>query len=123
MGDYAGRPTTGLLFGSHYLKDNRLLPKGFDKARADAEIQVVGGAREDARFQGGGDVTAYSVAVPAGASGLTVSAELLYQSIGYRWAQNLRGYEAPEPKRFLAYYERSASSASKLVARAAVSVR
>ncbi len=35
----------------------------------------------------------------------TVTAELLYQSIGYRWAENLRGYEGPEVDRFAAYYD------------------
>jgi hypothetical protein len=34
-----------------------------------------------------------------------VTAELLYQSIGYRWAENLRSYDAPEATRFLEYYE------------------
>jgi hypothetical protein len=34
-----------------------------------------------------------------------VTAELLYQSIGYRWADNLRRYDAPEPVRFVGYYE------------------
>ena len=43
MGDPAGAPTTGLLTAVRYLKDNRLLPRGFDKATADADIQVVGG--------------------------------------------------------------------------------
>jgi len=35
---------------------------------------------------------------------LTVKVELLYQSIGYRWAQNLDKYRAPEPDRFREYY-------------------
>ena len=34
-----------------------------------------------------------------------MKAELLYQSIGYRWAQNLRRYESEETARFLEYYE------------------
>lgn len=38
---------------------------------------------------------------------LTVTAELLYQSIGYRWADNLRRHDAPEPARFLGYYEQT----------------
>jgi hypothetical protein len=35
----------------------------------------------------------------------TVTVELLYQSVGYRWAENLRRHEAPETDRFLGYYE------------------
>ena len=34
-----------------------------------------------------------------------MAAELLYQSIGYRWAENLRGYEGQEVDRFIAYYD------------------
>lgn len=120
MGDYAGRPTTGLVFGSHYLKDNRLLPQGFDKASADPEIAVVGGARNDPRFQAGGDTVTYDVAIPNSHGPLTISVELLYESISYRWAHNLEGYQAPEPQRFLAYYRQHAASAPKLVARAQI---
>src|SRR4029079_17720480 len=50
MGDAAGRPTTGLLTAVRYLKDNRLLPRGFDKATAEPEIGVVGGALADPHF-------------------------------------------------------------------------
>ena len=35
LGDRNGVPTTGLLTATQYLKDNRLLPRGFDKATAD----------------------------------------------------------------------------------------
>jgi hypothetical protein len=44
MGTPAGQPTTGLLQATQYLKDNRLLPRGFDKRTAAAEIAVAGGA-------------------------------------------------------------------------------
>ena len=36
MQDRAGKPTTGLLQAVAFAKDNRLLPRGFDKATADA---------------------------------------------------------------------------------------
>ena len=39
---------------------------------------------------------------------MTVSAELLFQTIGYRWAENLRDYDAFETNRFVEYYEESA---------------
>ena len=35
----------------------------------------------------------------------TVEVELLYQSIGYRWAENTRAYQATETARFLEYYQ------------------
>jgi nitrate/TMAO reductase-like tetraheme cytochrome c subunit len=122
MGDFANRVTTGLLYGSHYLKDNRLLPRGFDKTNAPERVMVVGPAREDADFVGGSDSLTYSVALPNGnaAGPYTVTAELLFESIGYRWAQNLRNYDAPEPQRFAGYYTQAASESAKLIARTAI---
>ena len=61
MGTPAGAPTTGLLQATQYLKDNRLLPRGFDKTTASREIQVFGGASADADFAGGGDRVRYRV--------------------------------------------------------------
>ena len=51
LGDRVGAPTTGLLTATQYLKDNRLLPRGFDKATADKEIGVYGEAARDADFR------------------------------------------------------------------------
>ena len=117
LGDPAGKPTTGLLTATQYLKDNRLLPRGFDKATAHADIAVHGGARSDADFTGAGDRVRYRVPM-AGATGpFTVAVELRYQSIGYRWATNLEQYDAAEPKRFVGYYRANAQSSSELVAR------
>jgi hypothetical protein len=124
IGDFANRVTTGLLYGTHYLKDNRLLPRGFDKATAEDRVMVVGPARTDGDFVGGSDSLTYSVALAANAPAgpYSVTAELLFQSIGYRWAQNLRNYDAPEPKRFVGYYTQAASQSSKLIARAAITI-
>jgi hypothetical protein len=120
MGDYANRPTTGLLFGTHYLKDNRILPRGFDKRTADKQVAVVGEALADPDFVSGSDTVAYSVAAPNAAGPLSVTAELDYQAISFRWAQNLRNYDAPEPKRFVGYFEQHANQSTKLVARASL---
>jgi len=123
MGDPSGAPTTGLLTAVRYLKDNRLLPRGFDKASADTDIQVVGAAVQDADFVGGGDRVRYSIDV-AGATGpFQVEVELRFQPIGYRWAQNLKPYDAPETKRFVTYYDSMASTASEVLARAAATSR
>jgi hypothetical protein len=117
LGDRNGVPTTGLLTATQYLKDNRLLPRGFDKATADKEIAVYGDAVRDATFAGGGDRVRYSVDVAPGGT-YTVEAELRYQSIGYRWAHNLDRYDAPEPKRFVGYYNSMSAEASVVVATA-----
>ena len=117
LGDAANMPTTGLLNATHYLKDNRLLPRGFDKATADPDIGVYGAARDDASFSGGGDRVRYAVDVPAGGGPFTVDVELLYQPIGFRWAHNLEKYDAAEPKRFVDYYNAMSSGSWVVVAK------
>ena len=88
-----GRVTTGLLAAVRYLKDNRLLPRGFDKRTAPADCAVRGDAADDPDFQGGGDRVVYRVDVPPGAAGpLRIEVELLYQPIAFRWAHNLDRY-------------------------------
>jgi len=104
MVDTAGEVTKRLLFGSRYVKDNRLLPAGFDKATAPADVPVRGGARDDPDFTAGGDRVAYRIAVGEHPGPFTFEVELLYQTIAYRWAQNLRRHRAPEILRFLDYY-------------------
>jgi hypothetical protein len=121
LGDRHAAPTTGLLTATQYLKDNRLLPRGFDKATADARIAVWGEARRDTNFTAAGDRVHYDIDAP-GTGPFTVEVELRYQSIGYRWAHNLRRYDAPEPRRFSGYYETTARGASILVARDEVRV-
>ena len=54
-------PTTGLLRAVGYLKDNRLLPRGFEKSSADKWIAVVGSAAQDADFVGAGDRVRYAI--------------------------------------------------------------
>ena len=48
MVDGEGAPTTGLLRGVRYAKDNRLLPRGFNKETASADVAIHGGAVADA---------------------------------------------------------------------------
>lgn len=117
-GDPQGKPTTGLLIATQYLKDNRLLPRGFDKTTADREIAVYGDAVGDATFTGSGDRVRYLVDVPT-TGAYSVHVELRYQAISHRWAHNLRKYDAPEPQRFLSYYEATAAESSVIVATAA----
>ena len=82
------------------------------------DIGVYGGAAQDANFTGDGDRVRYSVDVPAGAGPFQVDVELLFQPIGYRWAHNLEKYDAFEPKRFVGYYNATASGSSVVVAKA-----
>ena len=117
LGDRSGTPTTGLLTATQYLKDNRLLPRGFEKSTAPAEIAVHGAAAGDADFTASGDRVRFAVEVSNEAP-LTVDVELRYQSIAFRWAHNLEGYDAPEPTRFVSYYRAMSSTSSTVVATA-----
>ena len=94
LGTAAGEVTTGLLATHQYLKDNRLLPSGFDKAHATPDTAVHGEAEGDPDFTGGGDRVRYVVSLVGATGPFSVDAELLYQPIGYRWAHNLDAYPA-----------------------------
>jgi hypothetical protein len=117
--DPAGHVTTGLLSAVGYLKDNRLLPHGFDKRSADKDIAVYGGAADDANFTDAGDRVRYSIEIGNAPGPFQIEAELWYQPIGYRWANNLKPYNAAsEPKQFNTYYDSMSSSAGVVLAHA-----
>ena len=118
IADGSGRVTTGLLTAVTYAKDNRLLPEGFDTATADAAIMAHGRAREDADFLAGRDRIRYRVAAPPGVRQINVRARLMFQTIGYRWAQNLVPYEAYETRRFVTYYNDNAATSANVLAEA-----
>jgi len=109
--------TTGLLEAVRYLKDNRLLPRGFSKEDAEPDIAVRGGALEDGDFEASGDRVTYLVDVGSAEGPFNVRAELWYQSIGFRWALNLLEEEAAEIDRFVAYYEQMSEDTPAILAR------
>ncbi len=119
--DHAGAVTTGLLSAVGYLKDNRLLPRGFDKRTAQKDVAVVGNSFGDDDFTGSGDRILYSVVVGDALGPFRIEAELLYQPIGYRWASNLRKYDVEEPRRFVNYYDSMSSSTAVTLASASAS--
>jgi hypothetical protein len=123
MVDYAGEVTTGLLFGARYIKDNRLLPRGFDKGTADWAVAVHGAASQDPDFVGGSDEVRYSVDVSTAQPPFKIVAELWYQPIGYRWAVNLADYETEESAQFLRFFEGMASNTGALLARTEATLR
>ena len=113
--DLQGRVTTGLLSGVRFVKDNRLLPRGFDTASASEAIAVHGQAQEDTSFVGGGDTVRYVVDVSEKKGPFTVQAALWYQPIGYRWAYNLKPYDALETNRFVDFYNSMADISGLLI--------
>jgi len=100
-----------------------LLPRGFDKRTAEPDVAVQGGALDDADFVGAADRVRYSVAVGDARGPFLVQAELLYQPIGYRWANNLKAYDkAAEPRRFTSYYDSMSAASTALLARTTLTI-
>lgn len=122
MKNSRGDVTTTLLQGAGYAKDNRILPAGFDKSTVPSDVAVRGKAVEDGNFVGGVDTIQYAADLGKARAPFSVTAELLYQTVGYRWTQNLRQQEAPEISRFLSYYE-SVSNAPVVIASETIEVR
>ena len=118
MGTETRAVTTGLLSAVSYLKDNRILPRGFDKRTAPADVAVNGEAIADADFAAGEDRVRYSVDTAAARGPFTIEVQLWYQSIAYRWAQNLKAYSAAEPQRFVGYYDQVAPESALMLTRA-----
>lgn len=118
LGDSQGRVTTGLISATQYLKDNRILPTGFDKQTASPDIAVRGEAAGDPEFTAGSCTTHYAVSTSGAAGPFHVSVELLYQPVGFRWAHNLASYQAAEPQRFVHYYDQAAAKSAIVLAHA-----
>lgn len=123
MADHAGAVTTGLLTGVRFVKDNRLLPRGFDKGTAAADIAVQGVPAADDDFTGGSDRVRYIVNVAEASGPVTIEVALRFQPIAFRWARNLAAYDAPEPKRFVSFFESMSSASSDFIARETAVVR
>lgn len=121
--DSEGAVTTGLLKAVRYGKDNRLLPRGFEKTTAPADAGVYGEASGDANFVGGTDRIRYSIDVADGHVPFTVTVALRFQPIAYRWAQNLRLYDASETRRFVSMFESMAPASSETLATATTTAR
>ncbi len=116
--DAQGNVTTGLLSAVGYLKDNRILPAGFDKNSAERDIAVTGNAASDPNFTDKGSLTHYAIHTGDAPGPFHVEVELWYQPIGFRWAHNLEKYQADEPQRFVHYYESAARHSAVMIVKA-----
>lgn len=124
MVDGSGQVTTGLMSAEGWAKENRLLPEGFDARRVTSgRIGVVGRALEDDDFEAGVDRVRYSVDVDPGAGPFTVTAEMWFQPVGFRWAENLADYRTFETDRFVRYYRAMAAGSAIALARDSVEAR
>lgn len=116
MADPNDNVTTGLLTAIRFIKDNRILPRGFEKTTAEDDIAVQGQAAGDTNFIGGSDRIRYRVELSeSNPSSLMITAELRFQPISYRWTQNLDSYDAPETNRFVDFYDSMSGSSSVML--------
>ena len=122
MGDSNATITHTLLRATHYLKDNRLLPAGFDKTSASDDIKVAGLAVADTDFDAGGDTVEYRIPVSAG-DVYTVRAELIYQPLAYGHIQDLfSSIHVPEVDQFKTLFDASTLKA-EVIAVDSITVR
>jgi hypothetical protein len=84
---------------------------------------VQGDAANDADFVAGGDRTRYSVTVDQADGPFAVEAELWFQPIGYRWADNLSTYDAFETNRFVRYWRSMSAGSAIAIASATATAR
>ena len=121
MNNTNGDVTYTLLRASGYLKDNRLLPLGFDKQNAATNIAAYGEAAGDADFSGGSDSITYRIDTGSHSGPFTVKAELLYQTLSYRFAMDLFSTNEALVEEFAAYFNQ-ADKMPTLIASASQSV-
>ena len=105
MADSTGQPTFSLMSATRYLKDNRLLPKGWDPNHPDAVHTAPQGTAGDPDFRGGFDRVTFRVPAPASAGPYDVEAVLAYQPIAPRWAEELFTVNTPQVQAFRTYYQ------------------
>jgi hypothetical protein len=95
MADADGAPTHTLLRGAAWLKDTRLLPRGWEPDHPEAERIAPVGTLGDEDFGPGGDLVRYELELEY-AGPLRIEADLLYQPLGARWAAELLRWDTPE---------------------------
>ena len=103
--DVEGNITTKLLRGAGYIKDNRIIPKGFTKEDVDLDISVFGNAMKDPDFIGGEDQVFFRIDLGDYNGQIIVNVELLYQSLSFRWTQNLEQFNGDEINLFFEKYD------------------
>lgn len=99
-----GEVTTQLLRGARYVKDNRLLPQGFQPNPNLPELDPQGEAGQDPNFEAGSDTLSLRIEVGQAQGPYTLEVRLLYQAIAYRWADNLMQEAGAEIERFGGMY-------------------
>ncbi len=103
MADDLGAATFSLVRAASYLKDNRLLPRGWKLDQPDGAATQPYGVDGDSDFVGGGDEVRYEIILPPGK--YEAHAELLFQVISTRNANELFQFQTDDVIRFKKLYD------------------
>lgn len=104
MADSAGKATFTLLRAADYVKDNRLLPLGWDPGATGVATIAPRGVGADTSFTGGSDTVTYTVDVSRGDPPYDVTVEALFQPLSTRAAAELFLTSTPEIDAFEVMY-------------------
>ncbi len=104
--DGQGRPTTSLLRATGYLKDNRILPRGFDPKRRlpsglDTKSILPVGTGDDPDFLPGSDTVTYRVDTAGRPGPFRVLVEARFQSVKPAHAAALASVDHPDARSFV----------------------
>lgn len=100
--DGKGQPTTAVTAMATSLKDNRLLPRGWEADGPDAERTRPKGVGDDPDFAGGGDRVSFRVPIPSGEEGRQrIQARLWFQTMPPTWLDDLDATRSAEESRLL----------------------
>ena len=106
MGDADGRNTVSLMRAARFVKDNRLLPRGFGAGAGlpdgvSADSIAPRGVGDDPNFGPGGDQVAYRVDVQGRSGPFTVAVEALYQTFKPSHTRAFEAHGSQDEARFL----------------------
>lgn len=87
--------TTDLLLAARYIKDNRLLPPGYEKDSPYVDLAPHGRAVEDEDFDLGLDTVELIASVGEAAGPFTLRVELLFQPVSFHWLTDMAEGQSP----------------------------
>ncbi|MEQ1569260.1 MAG: hypothetical protein ABMA64_26725, partial [Myxococcota bacterium] len=89
LADSDGQPTWALTRAAGWVKDDRLLPIGFDPSTPQAAAVPPVGTAADADFAPGTDTAHLDLDLAGAVGPLTLTTTLVYQPLSARWAAEL----------------------------------
>jgi len=125
VADIDGDVTTSLHAAAAYLKDNRIPPQGYRTDGPHAgDTAIVGGAALDADFNRAGstegtgsDAVAYEFSTASAQGDVTVTVDLVFQSVQPRFVDPFRTAGGPKAAAFIGMYDAESNQPVVMVSR------